>query len=557
MAEGAGGVKPLLIIPMTGISSRFTAAGYDVPKFMLEVDGQYVIDHVLDMYPGWDDVVFICNAVHLDDERLGLAEHLLSRRPQGRIVRRDERDGGPGMAVLAARDLIAEDRPVVVNYCDFTVYWDPQVLADRLSSGDVDGVIPAYTGFHPHMAFSTSYAYVRREGGLVTAIQEKQPFTSDPHSEYASTGTYAFASGRVLLDALDEQVRQGLTLGDEYYLSLTFTPMLDAGMRVEVLDVQHFMQWGTPQDFEEYRQISDVIGAWTQPRIRGDVRSASSRVILASGAGQRFADRGYDLPKPALPIAGRSMVEHAIAGIPGESTVLVTRNDLPHGEIVDVIAGGIGARIVSLPGLSQGQAESALRGLEAVADAGPVTVAACDALPVVSGPAFDAALAAAGPDGLVVWIARPYHLAARRPAQYGWVTLDGDSIGDVWLKQEPTGPDAGVVVGTFTFASRDSGISQIQELMDADIRINGEFYLDSLIELLLASGRRVVPLILDGFVAAGTPDEYETVRYWQSCFHKWALHPYALAADPLVPPTERADLDHEWRRFDPRLGARG
>ena len=44
-------MRPLLVIPMTGVSARFTAAGYDRPKFLLEVDGQLVIDHVVDMYP--------------------------------------------------------------------------------------------------------------------------------------------------------------------------------------------------------------------------------------------------------------------------------------------------------------------------------------------------------------------------------------------------------------------------------------------------------------------------------------------------------------------------
>ena len=44
-------MKPLLVIPMTGVSARLTAVGYDRPKFLLKADGQLVIDHVVDMYP--------------------------------------------------------------------------------------------------------------------------------------------------------------------------------------------------------------------------------------------------------------------------------------------------------------------------------------------------------------------------------------------------------------------------------------------------------------------------------------------------------------------------
>jgi len=553
-------MKPLLVVPMTGVSSRFTAAGYDVPKFMLEVDGQTVVDHVIDMFPGWDDVLFICNPAHLDDPRLGLAERLLARRPGATVFRARGKGDGPGDVVLEAREHIPLDRPVVVNYCDFTVYWDAQVLAERLASGEVDGVIPAYSGNHPHMAHSTSYAYVRMEGARVVDIQEKQPWTDDPRSELASSGTYGFASGKVLLDSLERQVADKHELNGEYYLSLTYKPLLAAGGRVEVLRLQHFMQWGTPQDFEEYRDMSRAIATWTGPRVGpGPAAPApAARVVLASGAGQRFKDAGYPVPKPALPLSGATVIEHALAGVPGEETVVVTRNDLDDAGAVAELADHVGARVVSLPGLTRGQAESALRGLEAVRGNGPVTVAACDALATVSRSAFDAAICAAGPDGVVPWLARPLHSAQRNPAQYGWASTDGAGrIREVALKSAPDSAAWGVMIGTFTFGSRDGAIRQIERLMDDGERVNGEFYLDSLVRRAVADGSGAVGLDVDAFVSVGTPAEYEAVLYWQSCFHKWVHHPYSLAADPLVPAHARAELDQQFRDFEPRLPVDG
>jgi NDP-sugar pyrophosphorylase family protein len=545
---------------MTGVSARFTAVGYDRPKFLLETDGQLVIDHVVDMYPDWDDVVFVCNALHLDDPRLGLEEHLLARRPKATVVRAEAPMLGPGDAVLHAREHIDLDRPVVVNYCDFAAYQDSDLLAERLGSGEVDGIIPVYTGGHPHMAHSTSYAYVRMDGSRVVDIQEKQPWTDDPLSEFASSGTYAFASGRLLLDSLEQQVAEGHLLKGEYYLSLTFKPLLARGGRVEVLELQHFMQWGTPQDFEEYRETSRAVAAWTAPRVLPSPTgpaTASARVLLASGAGQRFKDAGYDAPKPALPLSGRPVVDHALAGLPGSETVLVTRKDLADHGALSALADQVGANLVSLPGMTQGQAESALRGLEAVTADVPVTVGACDALPTIAQEAFDRALATAGPDGLVVWLARPYHAAARRPQQYGWASVAGDgTVGECWLKAAPADPTAGVMIGTFTFGSRDAGIRHIESLMADDDRVNGEFYLDSLVGRLADRGIPVAGLVVETFSSVGTPAEYEALRYWQSCFHKWVHHPYALAADPLVRAADRAALDHWFRDFRPVLPVR-
>jgi CTP:molybdopterin cytidylyltransferase MocA len=505
------------------------------------------------MYPDWDDVVFVCNAQHLDDPRLGLEDHLLGRRPLGTVVRLDTPALGPGDAVLQARSHIPADRPVVVNYCDFAAYQDSDRLAERLFSGQVDGIIPAYTGNHPHMAHSTSYAYVRMEGDRVVDIQEKQPWTDDPQSEYASSGTYAFASGRLLLDSLEQQVIDGHLLKGEYYLSLTYKPLLARGGRVEILELQHFMQWGTPQDFEEYREASRAVAAWTGPRVRPltvGSPTPSARVLLASGAGQRFRDAGYELPKPALPLSGRPVLDHALAGLPAGETVLVTRQDLSDHGVVASLARQVGAQLVSLPGMTQGQAESALRGLEAVPSDVPVTVGACDALPTISQAAFERALATAGDDGLIVWLARPYHAAARRPGQYGWAAVDGDGlVTGSWLKEQPGDPAAGVMIGTFTFASRDTGRRHIESLMADDERINGEFYLDSLVRRVAAAGSPVVGLDVETFSSVGTPAEYEALQYWQSCFHKWAHHPYALAADPLVAASDRARLDHRFRTW--------
>ncbi|MBN9225389.1 MAG: hypothetical protein ABS63_01820 [Microbacterium sp. SCN 70-27] len=546
---------PQLVIPMTGVSSRFTAAGYDRPKFLLEVEGETVLDHVIDMYPGWDDVVFCCNEAHLADPDLDLRRRILDRRPSATIVSVPNRRLGPGWAVLAAREHIDLDRPVVVNYCDFTCYWNPEDLARELSTPGVDGCIPCYTGAHPHMAFSTSYAYVKlRSDGTVADIQEKQPWTDDPTSEFASSGTYGFATGRILLDALDAQVEQKLTLGDEYYLSLTYKPMLEAGAVVSILALQHFMQWGTPQDFEEYRDASRSLAEWIRrPTIDDQRRTLASRVVLASGAGRRFADAGYRLPKPALPLAGITLLEHAVHSIPGAHTVVVGRTDLDDDGIVATVASGLSATLTELPGLSRGQADSARTGLLEVPAELPVTVTACDAIPVAGGERLQAALDRVGPDGLVVWTARPYSLARRRPEQYGWVHIDEDGeVRRTSLKSDPHDADAGVMIGTFSFGSARSAIEHIDALIADDETVNGEYYLDSLVQRLVDCGIPVHALLLDSFVSVGTPTEYETVRYWQSCFHKWPLHPYSFGGDPLVPATSRVDLDVEARRFDPR-----
>jgi hypothetical protein len=162
--------------------------------------------------------------------------------------------------------------------------------------------------------------------------------------------------------------------------------------------------------------------------------------------------------------------------------------------------------------------------------------------------ALSAALEQAGPDGMVCWVARQYRTAHRRPEQYGWVSEGPDAqVQRLWLKERPSA-EAGVVIGTFSFPSAARAAQDIEALIASGRRVRNEFYLDSLIGELLEQGRPVVALHADPFVSVGTPDEYESVRYWQAAFHQWPLHPYSVANDPMVAAADRATLDRGFRR---------
>ena len=54
-----------IIIPMSGSGERFKRAGYQLPKPLIEVEGKPIIAHVIDLFPGEKDFLFICDAEQL------------------------------------------------------------------------------------------------------------------------------------------------------------------------------------------------------------------------------------------------------------------------------------------------------------------------------------------------------------------------------------------------------------------------------------------------------------------------------------------------------------
>ncbi len=72
-----------LIIPMSGVGKRFIDAGYIDTKPLIIVDGKPIIQHVVEMFNSPDDVIFICNEIHLRDTNM--REILVSISPNCKI----------------------------------------------------------------------------------------------------------------------------------------------------------------------------------------------------------------------------------------------------------------------------------------------------------------------------------------------------------------------------------------------------------------------------------------------------------------------------------------
>ena len=113
-----------IIIPMSGFGERFRRAGYTVRKPLILIDGKPIIEHVVEMFPGETDFIFICNKDHLNEPSYGMRETVLKFLSTGTIVDIEAHRLGPVHAVQRNADMLDPDEQVIVNYCDFTCFQD-------------------------------------------------------------------------------------------------------------------------------------------------------------------------------------------------------------------------------------------------------------------------------------------------------------------------------------------------------------------------------------------------------------------------------------------------
>ena len=98
---------------MSGIGKRFLDVGYKIPKFLIEGEGKSVVEHVVEMYPGIESPIFICNKDHLENKKLNLSQKLLKIRPKSKIISIDAHKKGPIFAVLKAMEFVDLNLPTI------------------------------------------------------------------------------------------------------------------------------------------------------------------------------------------------------------------------------------------------------------------------------------------------------------------------------------------------------------------------------------------------------------------------------------------------------------
>lgn len=526
-----------IIIPMSGFGERFRRAGYDLPKPLIVVDGKPVIAHVIDMFPGETDFLFICNQDHLDEPRYRMRQILEECCPTGQIVGIPPHQEGPIGAVLKARALVKKDQPTIVNYCDFTCYWDYLDFKTFVSETGCVGAVPAYRGFHPHSLGSTFYAYMRHAGLWMQDIQEKEPFTDNPTDEFASSGTYYFASGELCLDLFQEVHDRPLRVAGEFYASMAYKVLRERDQPIAIYELQHFMQWGTPQDLEEYCGWSNAFRRLAQPD-SGRAMQKGSVLVPMAGYGKRFAEQGYAQPKPLIPVSGRPMVIQAIHDLPNAPALrCVLREDMPGlVHIEEALRTSFkGVTTLVLNEGTNGQATTCSLGLADLDPALPLTIGACDNAMLYDKAAFEAKLASGDTD-VLVWVIRGHADGRLRPKMFGWVDADErGQVSGVRVKQAPEDPrTAPMIVGAFTFRRAGDFARAYQRLIGRQATVNDEYYVDSMIEDAVALGLNVQLFEIDNYLGWGTPNDLKIFEYWQSCFHKWNSHPYRLEKDSRV-----------------------
>lgn len=541
-----------IVIPMSGVGNRFIVAGYSDPKPLIVVDNKPIIEHVCDLFLGETKFTFICNSKHLSETNI--RKVLLGIKPKANIVEISNHKKGPVYAVSLIENLIEDEEEVIVNYCDFGTYWDYNDFLKHTRDRNADGAIPSYKRFHPHMLGSTNYAFMRDEEQWMLEIKEKEPFTDNRNNEYASNGTYYFKKGKFLKKYFNELIREDINLNGEYYVSLVYNLLVRDNLKVSIYDIQHMLQWGTPEDVEEYNTWSKYFRNAIVEKEKPKALKNSITLIPLAGHGSRFAKAGYNDPKPLINVSGKPMIIQAAKSLPNsENHIFVTLKDhLKKYPLEKTLKNEYpNSKIIAIKEVTKGQAITCSLGLKDLDVNASLLIAATDNGMIYDKNKYQKLIEDENVDA-IVFTFRHHVSSKNNPYMYGWVKTDSNNNAKSVSVKLPISKDPfndHAIVGTFYFKKVTYFNQALQSLLDKDIKVNGEYYVDSLIGELIELGLNVKVFEIEDYIGWGTPDDYNTFVYWQSFFNKVSWHPYSLEKDITINKNNIKELDNNHRIF--------
>jgi len=247
-------------------------------------------------------------------------------------------------------------------------------------------------------------------------------------------------------------------------------------------------------------------------------------VIPMAGLGNRFAQEGYVLPKPLIPVSGRPMIEAAIRDMPkSDKWVFLVRKEHVDNYGIDKILRRCAKNAIVVPveKTTEGQACTCMLAMPHIDRDEPLVIASCD-----SGAAYDRKKYEKQAEDesvdAIVWTFTQQQTLRRNPNAWGWVVPDRDgiTIKDVSIKKPVSADpffDHAVTAGFF-FRTAGGFADAVGSMIAQDFRINNEFYVDALPIFLRKARKRSVLFDVDYYIGFGTPKDLYDYQYTEYVF---------------------------------------
>lgn len=234
------------IIPMAGAGQRFVDAGYTTPKPLLPINNKAMVIVAADSLPSCEKTIFICQAPHV--EQFGLDKALSS---YGDIVTVDRLTEGQACTCMIGAEKISIDEEIVIGASDNGLIYDKDVFEQLRQEADV--LVFGFTGNSTVTQKPEAYGWIKVDDqNNVLEVSVKKPISNDPLNDWAVVGAFYFKRNQDFISAVNDMIAKNTRINNEFYVDECINNAISIGLKVKLIPVEHYICWGTPNDYETY-----------------------------------------------------------------------------------------------------------------------------------------------------------------------------------------------------------------------------------------------------------------------------------------------------------------
>ena len=218
-----------------------------------------------------------------------------------------------------------------------------------------------------------------------------------------------------------------------------------------------------------------------------------------AGLGSRFADAGYDKPKPLIDVNGEPMIKRVVdnLGIDGNYIFIVQKEHSVKYHLLDVLDEiAPGCKIVEIDGLTDGAARTTLAAKDLIDNDAPLLIANSDQLIIWDALQFSFLVASGNAIALFKDI----------NPKWSYAQIENFRVSRV-AEKEVISDNASV--GIYGWSKGSDYVKYAQQMIDKNIRTNNEFYICPVYNEAIADGQKVIPYFVEKMFGIGTPEDLE------------------------------------------------
>src|SRR5699024_5717772 len=118
-----------------------------------------------------------------------------------------------------------------------------------------DIIVFTYTDNEAVLKNPNAYGWmIVDDSNRIIGTSIKKAISDNPMKDHAVVATFWFKRGNVFVESTEKMISENDRVNNEFYVDQVIKHALDLGYKASILDIDRYICWGTPADYEIYQK---------------------------------------------------------------------------------------------------------------------------------------------------------------------------------------------------------------------------------------------------------------------------------------------------------------